>query len=240
MYKIITVFVFMFFLSFSAQADGNKKNKPGVFKTSLSTLLVFSIPETLSWNPAVSTNISGVDFLENEIGVSVDQEALDAKDFIAERFGIDVDSLLAQGRVAFGLWELRPDVLCRARVLSGARVPVEGLPLRAGGHTLVVIDPEGIVMGGEFEGVTLAAGAAVGKGYWSIEKRNGKKLRLGWTSKIALHRPLSKTPLFYTDVWDLDSNQVGTGAGIDTTQFNSDFTFTPILRQVVELNTPEI
>ncbi|PCK08711.1 MAG: hypothetical protein COA42_07730 [Alteromonadaceae bacterium] len=238
MSKSISLYILIILMSFSINS-ASADNKLGTFKTSLSTMLVFSIPETLKWNPLVPKNISGVDFLENEIDVNISQEAIDTKAFISERFGIDVDLMLAQGRVNFGLWELNQNVLCRARVLNGANIPEEGLPLRAGGHTLVVTDPAGIVMGGEFDGVVLEAGAAVGKGYWTVTEKNNQKLRLGWKSKIPLHRPLLKTPLFYTDVWDLDSTQVGTGAGIDTIKFNDDFTFTPILRQVVELHTPE-
>lgn len=237
MSKIVPLYILIFLISFPAHAS-HAKSRPGIFKTPLNTLLIFSIPETLKLNPTVAVNISGVDFLENEIGVDVNQEAADTKAFIAERFGIDVDSMLAQGRVSFDNWELKQDILCRARVLSGAYVPEEGLPFRSGGYALIVTDPNGIVMGGEFAGVVLEAGAGVGKGYWTVTKKNNRKLRLGWKTKIPLNRPISKSPLFYTDVWDLDGPQTGTGTGIDSFKFNDDFTFTPLFRHVVELTTP--
>jgi len=75
-----------------------------------------------------------------------------AKAFYLQRFGLDVDYLLAQGRVAFDLFAVNPDFEYRVQIATGKGANSEGWIIRDGGYRLLILDPNGIDMAGEFEG----------------------------------------------------------------------------------------
>lgn len=80
------------------------------------------------------------------------EEARKAKDFMAERFGLDVDALVAAGRLAFFPFQIDPRGQYRAYTVAGAKVGSEGWIVRDGGFAAAVLDPNGIEMGGKFAG----------------------------------------------------------------------------------------
>ncbi|HBK55012.1 MAG TPA: hypothetical protein DDZ76_01790 [Xanthomonadales bacterium] len=92
----------------------------------------------------------------------------DAKDFFAARFGIDVDDPTLAGRISFGLFMTNPDWQYRMYTSSDTRTPSTGWPVRDGGYVLMVMDPEGVELGGEFEGSVAAAGSVMFYGNYNI------------------------------------------------------------------------
>lgn len=100
--------------------------------------------------------LCGGDFFQKEIMRRSDKEIfeveMNAKAFFLERFGLDVDYLVAEGRVTFGSFTLNPDFQYRLQISSGMRAKGEGWLIRDGGYSLSITDPNGLDLGGEFEG----------------------------------------------------------------------------------------
>lgn len=74
-----------------------------------------------------------------------------AKDFFFTRFGLDSDDPAMEGRLFFSSFMTNPDWDYRAYVM-GSKTSSKGWPVRDGGFYTLVTDPNGIDMGGEFEG----------------------------------------------------------------------------------------
>lgn len=98
----------------------------------------------------------GGDYFQKEVMGRTDAEtaqvSANAKAFFLERFGLNVDELLAEGRVAYDMFTLNPDFQYRTRIATGMDVSEDGWIIRDGGFRLMIMDPEGIDMGGEWEG----------------------------------------------------------------------------------------
>lgn len=103
-------------------------------------------------------------FTEQEIKA----EEAQAREFFMEKFGLDVEGLVGQGRVSFFTWFLDPRQEYTAFVFSGECVPREGYEVRDGGFMVSVIDPDGVELGGEFGGQRLPVGAAMVFGFYNI------------------------------------------------------------------------
>lgn len=91
-----------------------------------------------------------------------------AKEFYLERFGLDADRLLEEGRVALIPWLQDPRQDYRVFIFSGECVPSEGYKVRDGGFILAITDPRGVDLGGEFEGQKAPAGSGVLFGLYNI------------------------------------------------------------------------
>jgi hypothetical protein len=107
-----------------------------------------------------------------EIGVLVEQ----AKSFFNARFGIDLDDPANQGRVQLLDFTLDPRGDYRAYVISDTYVPPSGFFVNDGGWILMVVDPDGYELGGEFTGQTVPAGAMVLFGEYQIEVQRGNRI----------------------------------------------------------------
>ncbi|WP_089934791.1 hypothetical protein [Candidatus Entotheonella palauensis] len=75
-----------------------------------------------------------------------------AKTFYLERFGIDVDDPANAGRLHFQRYTLDPRMNYRNYIAAGKQVPAEGWHLYDGGWVVVVIDPNGYTLRGEWAG----------------------------------------------------------------------------------------
>lgn len=95
-----------------------------------------------------------------------------SKAFYAERFGIDVDALVADGRIMFRDFTLNPSFGYRVFTFSDLKVPCEGFTIRDGGFMVAVVDPNGLDLGGEFAGKHVAAGTAFFWGNYNIAVTN--------------------------------------------------------------------
>ncbi len=99
----------------------------------------------------------------------------EAKDFFEQRFGVDVDDPALEGRIAFNLFMTNPDWQYRMYTSSDVRTPSAGWPVRDGGYVLMVLDPEGVDLGGEFEGSSAPAGSVMFYGNYNILIGNGPR-----------------------------------------------------------------
>ena len=75
-----------------------------------------------------------------------------AKDFYLQRFGIDVDDPDNVGRIVFQRWTVDPRMNYRNYVAAGKKVPAGGWFIYDGGWAVVIIDPNGYTLGGEWDG----------------------------------------------------------------------------------------
>ena len=91
-----------------------------------------------------------------------------ARLFFWERFGIDVDDLVASGRINFLPFSIDPRIEYRVYHMAGFRVPAGGWEVRDGGFLVIVVDPEGIELGGEFAGERAMAGSSMAIGAYNI------------------------------------------------------------------------
>ena len=122
----------------------------------------------------------GGDYFQKEVMNRTESEtaeiAMEAKAFFLERCGIDVDSVVMEGRVAFDMFTLNPDFEYRLQIATGMKATSEGWVIRDGGFRLMILDPEGLDLGGEFSGHHADQFNAMFFGNYNIlaTKQNGK------------------------------------------------------------------
>lgn len=75
-----------------------------------------------------------------------------AKAYFYAQFGLDVDSLVANNRASFVSFTLNPDFQYRVQIATGMKAPGEGWIIRDGGFRLMILDPNGVDLGGEMAG----------------------------------------------------------------------------------------
>ena len=95
-----------------------------------------------------------------------------AKDFYLERFGIDVDDPANQGRIIFMRYITDPRMNYRNYVAAGKRVPADGWFFYDGGWVVVVTDPNGYTLGGEWDGFHVQQNALMFFGNYQIIETN--------------------------------------------------------------------
>ena len=82
----------------------------------------------------------------------IDAEAAKAKAWFKRRFGIDVDNPANADRLDFFISTTDSRMNFRAYYLSGRNVPPEGYPIRDGAFSVMITDPNGFTLGGDFPG----------------------------------------------------------------------------------------
>ena len=99
-----------------------------------------------------------------------------AKDFFLQRFGIDVDDPVNIDRIIFGDFMNDPRLNYRNYVASGKTVPADGWFFYDGGWFVLVTDPDGFTLDGEFVGHRVPQNTFLFFGNYHIveTKKNGK------------------------------------------------------------------
>jgi roadblock/LC7 domain-containing protein len=100
-----------------------------------------------------------------------------ARNFFEQRFGVDVSDPRYAGRVMMVPFMLDPRWEYRVYNSSAEFVPQNGWVVRDGGYQLVVVDPEGVTLGGEFDGHHANMGALAAFGKYSIVRGPGNSPR---------------------------------------------------------------
>lgn len=161
--------------------------------------------------------LDGAIFHEDIMGRSpaeIAQNRADALDFFETRFGlVDADS---DPDLAFFSFYVDPRIEYRAHVISGERVPDEGFVVHDGGWIAVVINPNGVDLGGAFAGRHVPVGTVFSFGDYNIERtRPGEGLQ---PDPLVVHYRCNH-PLVFTfsggEVFDcsLESDEFGIGLG---------------------------
>ncbi len=95
-----------------------------------------------------------------------------AKNFYLDRFGIDVDDPINAGRILFQRYTLDPRMNYRNYLAAGKKIPAEGWHIYDGGWVIVVTDPNGYTLGGEWEGYHTEIGTLLFFGNYHIMETN--------------------------------------------------------------------
>ena len=106
----------------------------------------------------------------------------DAKAFYLERFGIDADDPANAERILLTTFTADPRARYRVATMSEHEVPTEGWPVSDGALNLVIVDPEGFELGGEFEGQHAPAGSFLSFGRYDIHLDDGEQLPIYFKS----------------------------------------------------------
>lgn len=126
----------------------------------------------------------------------IEQNRDEALAFFSERFGLDPDT---QDGLEFTDFMLDPRMEYRAYVVSEETVPSEGWIVRDGGWRLEVTNPEGVTLGGEFEGTHVPEGAFFVFGEYNIEVPDGEPIIIHYESGSAIV-PTEKGLMFICDL----------------------------------------
>lgn len=102
----------------------------------------------------------------------IEEVRQDALDFFAERYGVDPISNTED--FYFTGYQIDPRIDYRAYTASREAAPAEGWETFDGGYAVVVTNPEGVTLGGEYEGIHIQAGALLVFGEYKI-MRDGSK-----------------------------------------------------------------
>jgi hypothetical protein len=109
----------------------------------------------------------------------IEQNRADALAFFAQRYGLDPE---AQDGLEFADFMLDPRNEYRAYVVSGETVSSEGWVVRDGGWRLEVTAPDGVTLGGEFEGTHMSQGSFLVFGDYNIDIPNGEPIIIHYES----------------------------------------------------------
>lgn len=95
----------------------------------------------------------------------IEERRLAAIEYFEVRYGIQIEG---NDSVYFTGFEVDPRSHFRVYTFSGRDVPPEGWSMRLGGWGVFVFDPDGIPLGGEFEGQHAPSGAGILFGDYNI------------------------------------------------------------------------
>lgn len=138
-----------------------------------------------------------------------------ALDFFMERFGIDPEN---DPGILFTAYEVNPKNKIRAHTISGEDVPRRGWVVHDGGFMALVVNPEGMTLGSEFDGVHVTPNTAFVFGEYKVMKKRTEKVK----NKIVkvkdpfVIRYRSKEPLVFSQFGsgircELDNDDFGPG-----------------------------
>jgi len=158
-----------------AHADSKRKNIPNDFDK-MWVQIISDPVETVDGSFAVDGLIEGdgIHFHKNILGMNdeeIEESRIDALTHFSERFGLEVDN----PSVYFTGFESLPGTNYHVTLSSGDKVPSAGWRLDDGGWIMVVTDPNGVMLGGEFMGRHVPSGAFFVVGTYKINRTTKHK-----------------------------------------------------------------
>ncbi len=147
----------------------------------------------------------------------------EAVQFFVDRFGMDANDAANDDRLLLIHFMFDPRNHYRAYLIGGPSAPSEGYVIRDGGWQLVVVDPDGFTLGGDFDGMHVPFGTAVAQGEYNIEvtRRDGtpqRELIFGYqSSEPSITQVSGKTGFsceLFSDRFDSAGVALGTFAPI--------------------------
>ena len=152
-------------LPLGVRAQGGTNDTPA----GLDAFLVYMANGVYEPNDAGYTAPDGMSFQRDIMGRSdaeIEQSQADAAEFFQQRFGIDVTD---NANVMFTSFTFDPRNDYRAFVVAGRDVPPEGWAVRDGGWSVAVVNPDGLALGGEYDGVHVPQGSMMVFGDYNID-----------------------------------------------------------------------
>jgi predicted enzyme related to lactoylglutathione lyase len=157
------------------------------------------VPPTLEQNQRELWGLSDAEIAQYEV---------DAFAFYSERFGIDVDDPANADRLSLTRFGCDPRLAYRVVMMAGRVVPPEGWPVCDAGYLLTITDPEGVELGGEFQGQTAPVGASMAFGRYHIETDTDEAITISFRAIS----PYIADPYGNSAIrCELDSPQLGEG-----------------------------
>ncbi len=178
--KLILSFVLLFTtVSTSALAGNSRKFSPPIpdgFDQALLFIADGVIDTSISSPAPEFTGCEGLlcegDLFQTEIMKRSPEEVIqfryEAIEFFKARFGLDAEDPALVGRIVFRSFATNPQWGYRVQYFAGRRVDADGWKVRDGGYMIQVLDPNGIELGGEFNGVTARQNSIVFYGNYNI------------------------------------------------------------------------
>jgi len=178
--KRLVSILYLLLLSFTLNVSASKDSLPSGYSKYLSYIAngVYDSSIPHSTVPGCVAGFCDGNYFQTEI-MGRDQATIDvlqsqAEIFYLNRFGIDVNAPENSGRVLFRSFMLDPRLEYRAYHVSGMKAPEEGWVVRDGGWILIITDPNGFTLGGEFSGLSVAAGTMFFYGEYNIDVKKPK------------------------------------------------------------------
>ncbi len=134
----------------------------------------------------------------------IEENRQEAINFFQTKFGIDAND---SANILFFGFEIDPRTNLRMIVQSRAFVPRRGFKIREGGWGIAVLNPDGVPLGGDFEG-TLPAGAFLAFGEYNIKRPHRRNMIIKFQSDI----PIISNGTDITAVrYKISNNRLGEG-----------------------------
>ena len=238
--SILTGLVGLFAL-FSVNSYAQQQAVPDGFDDYAVYMATGTIPFSPHPNPEItgcgaSIFCDGNYFYDEIMGMdaaAIANEEQRAKDYFASRFGIDVGDLVASGRATFSSFFLDPRGEYRLYTKANRKVSSEGWVVRDGGFALTFLDPNGVPLGGEFDGLGLVvpADSLLVWGSYNVQSTNPN----GKNKEAIIYDYRSEMPMIANDwgelvvncqlsITDFASNEKdGKAQGMGTVSLSSDF-----------------
>lgn len=112
----------------------------------------------------------GLDFQENVMlrsAAEISEHRMSAIKYFEERFGINFES----GSIFFNGFEVMPEIEYHV-ILDSMKRGIRNDEIQDGGWIAVVVDPNGVTLGGQFDGLRVPQGTMFVYGDYKINKRN--------------------------------------------------------------------
>ena len=198
-------------LTLLASCDEGTEDKASATPDSYSALLIYVADGV--WNPADAAAAEAtLERAQREVwGLSDEQIAayeLETKGFFVERFGLDLDDPANAERLQLIPFGCDPRIAYRVVTMAGRSVPAEGWPLCDAGYLLTVIAPEGVELGGDFEGRLAPSGSTFAYGRYYIDAGAEQDMRIDFRSIT----PYLADPFGVSAIrCEVDSAELGSG-----------------------------
>ena len=112
----------------------------------------------------------------------ITQFEADAKAFFIDRYGVDVDDPANADRITYDFYIVDPRADYRVVTMANRAVPPEGWPVSDAYYGVIITDPAGYALGGEFTGFTAPVGSALAYGRYQIETDTGESIPIAFQS----------------------------------------------------------
>lgn len=157
-------------------------------------------------------------FLADELGFTEDeaeQERADTKAFFLDTYGVDVDALVAEGRIQFIEYVVDPGANYRVRAMPDRVVQAEGWPIGDLAFTVAIADPMGLELGGAYAGITAGPGVLAVRGFYVFDALDAQgnveeTITVRYQSNGLAGTTLDGRSVFFCD---MESDQLGRGIG---------------------------
>jgi hypothetical protein len=113
---------------------------------------------------------------------AIAQWGADANAFFLDRFGVDVDDPALADRISVGDYVVDSRANYRVISMSDRMVSPAGWPTSDASRAIFVLDPAGLELGGEFEGVVAPVGSALTFGRYVIHPDEGEPIHIDFQS----------------------------------------------------------